>query len=1127
MLSHKISIVIKYFFVVLFILLCSNSNAQFYNGLQNEFGKNRIQYDSFLWQFYKFERFDVYFYLGGKETALFTAQSAEKNIAEIEQIFDYTIDEKIQFIVYNNLSDFKQSNIGLAGTETPNVGGETRIVGSKIFIYFEGDHKKLEEQIRAGITEILIYQFLYGGSWREMLRNSAMLHLPEWYIKGLISYISKGWNSEIENKTRDGVLSNKYKKLNQLYGADAVDAGHAVWHYIDETFGKAVIPNIMYMTRVSRNAESGFLFVLGNSLKTITVDYFAYYQNLYEPKEKNKDAFTEEKIVSRKNRNNVLTQYKNSPNKKYSIYSSNNMGKYKVYLYDVDNKKNALILKGGKKIERINDYSFPLIAWHPSSKFCTIVTEEFGEIKMSLFNVEENKITTRPPLFAIDKILDLSYNSDGKKIVMSATLNGQSDIFTFIPASGKMEPITKDVYDDLNPRFIPNTNKIIFSSNRVDDTIRFESKASTAQFNYAHDLFIYDLDSKSKNLLQLTNTKHINERNPQAIDNINTAFVAEHNNIKNLFNAQLDSIISFVDTTEHYRFFSNQSHLTNFSRNILEYNLDSKTNDYSAIFYQNKKYRLSNNKIVTQSTTSNVDNKNNAIQTQINALKNNGFITIKNNGSLQDTVIRGKAISAFKLKEVPQNKSIIYNYNFEGEAVSNNELITPSNTNETETKSNDKGLKPIEITNNGKTEKVIANQNIPPDSTATPILSWPPKQRNYLKIFSVDQVVSQLDNNFLNNNYQVYTGGEYYYNPGLNGLLKIGLSDVFEDCRIVGGFRLSADFRSNESMLQYQDRSKRLDKYYTFYRQSFPVSKVDKVAKIQTNHFKYGVSYPFSEVAALKGSISWRNDRRTYLSANDANLAKKTGYDNWIILKTEYVFDNTLNRGINIYNGTRLKLFAEYFNNTGYLKQNLAVVGFDARNYKKIHRNFIWANRIAGSSSQGSQKLVYYLGGVDNWFNLFGATPTFNSSTKISTEQQYSFQAVATNMRGFSQNARNGNNFIVYNSELRLPLFQYLLNRPLRSDFLNNFEIIGFGDLGSAWTGKTPWAEDNTSNEQIINAYPITVILQKKYSPFVYGYGWGMRSRLYGYFIRADWAHGYDDGEKKPQIFYLSFSLDF
>jgi hypothetical protein len=36
-------------------------------------------------------------------------------------------------------------------------------------------------------------------------------------------------------------------------------------------------------------------------------------------------------------------------------------------------------------------------------------------------------------------------------------------------------------------------------------------------------------------------------------------------------------------------------------------------------------------------------------------------------------------------------------------------------------------------------------------------------------------------------------------------------------------------------------------------------------------------------------------------------------------------------------------------------------LGFDARNYVKIYRNFIWATRVAGDFSFGDAKLIYYL----------------------------------------------------------------------------------------------------------------------------------------------------------------------
>ena len=41
-------------------------------------------------------------------------------------------------------------------------------------------------------------------------------------------------------------------------------------------------------------------------------------------------------------------------------------------------------------------------------------------------------------------------------------------------------------------------------------------------------------------------------------------------------------------------------------------------------------------------------------------------------------------------------------------------------------------------------------------------------------------------------------GGAIYYNPGLNGFFKLGISDLMEDFRITGGFKLAGDLNSNE-----------------------------------------------------------------------------------------------------------------------------------------------------------------------------------------------------------------------------------------------------------------------------------------------------------------------------------------
>jgi len=270
--------------ILLFLALSTYSNisfSQFYNGSQMKFGKNRVQYQENFWNYYRFEKFDTYFYRGGNELAIYTSKSVEKHLKEVEAILDYTLENNLKIIVYNKQSEFKQSNIGLAVDEDYNVGGTTRIVGSKMIVYYEGDHAKLDKQIRAGIAEVVLNEMMYGGNWREVLRSSTLLALPDWFTKGLISYIAEPWSTETENRVKDGILSGRFGKINHLERDEAVIAGHAIWNYIADVYGATVISNVVYLAQVSRNTESGFMFVLGISLKSLSDDFNSYYKNKY------------------------------------------------------------------------------------------------------------------------------------------------------------------------------------------------------------------------------------------------------------------------------------------------------------------------------------------------------------------------------------------------------------------------------------------------------------------------------------------------------------------------------------------------------------------------------------------------------------------------------------------------------------------------------------------------------------------------------------------------------------------------------------------------------------------------------------------------------------------------------
>ena len=85
-----------------------------------------------------------------------TIQLAELDHEEIQKILEHTLSRKIEIIVYTDLTDLKQSNIGLDQAFT-NKEKTTKVDGSKILVYFNGDHQLLRSQIRKGISLSLIH----------------------------------------------------------------------------------------------------------------------------------------------------------------------------------------------------------------------------------------------------------------------------------------------------------------------------------------------------------------------------------------------------------------------------------------------------------------------------------------------------------------------------------------------------------------------------------------------------------------------------------------------------------------------------------------------------------------------------------------------------------------------------------------------------------------------------------------------------------------------------------------------------------------------------------------------------------------------------------------------------------
>lgn len=1069
-----------------------------------EFGKNRVQYKDFVWQYLDYDRYKIYFYQGGGEIAKYTSVSVNRQLSTIERRLDYQLDDKINIIIYNTQEDFKQSNLGLSSEEQANIGGTTRIVGDKVSLFFNGSHTELDQQIRAALAELALNKILYGGNAREMIRNSTLLYLPPWFANGLVKYLSEGWSTYNDNAMYDGLRNNTFGTFNYRSGKEADASGHAMWYYIISTYGESVIPNVLYMTKLTRSLDHAFITTLGVTLDNLIYDFTESFQRkVFMYRDTARKSFNvKESIQKRYKSTKHYYHPKVSPSGRSIMYATNELNQIKVYIKNFEEKKTIRILKLNPKVEQIADYNYPLLAWHPNGENVALIFPVKNELVLQINDL--NTVgSVRKNLQGFEKINSFAYNYDGKKMVMSAVKRGkgQSDIFVMTVNTGAIEQLTNDSWDDLNPVFAKNSSQIVFESNRQNDSLKADQDANYAlKMKRNMDIFMLRYPNNSKALVRLTNTPDVNECNPQAYKTDYMTYLSDKNGLFNRYLAVFDSTIAFVDTTEHYNYFFKSLPISNNDRNILEQDINTNgTHLAQRILYNGKDMLL-------------VSPLNNLNEIKIPEPSNTWY-----RGYISPAVIdpsdyreqkNNEIISTPKVTET--NKGIDFdNYKFEGEK--------------------DKG---IEVNN-----KVIIKR----DSTKKLNNKQPkfPIAKNYYTSFYTDYVVTQLDNSFLANNYQVFTtpGNPIYLNPGFNFVSKVAVSDLFEDQRILGGYRINFS-SDNEIMLAWEQRKSLADHQILYDRQVFSdVQASDENgiaynAKVVTNSFRYTTKYPFSPVASLRGSLLYRNDQKIALSYSDFTLPKKNRFNNQIGLRAEYVFDNTRKVMLNILNGTRIKIWTEYWKSSDQAAGDLFTSGFDLRHYLKVHRQITWCNRFAGGNSLGSKRLLFYLGGVDNWVN-----PSFNNNVSVVNPGQYGFQTLATNLRGYIQNTRNGNNFLVYNSELRIPIVRYLLNYPLKSDFMNNLQIIGFTDVGMAWKGLNPLSDENTQNsKEFIQVDPqtgigstsirVSVIDYK--NPLIGGIGFGLRSRIVGYFVRLDFGWGIDNWQReKKAIVNLSFTSDF
>ena len=230
-------------------------------------------------------------------------------------------------------------------------------------------------------------------------------------------------------------------------------------------------------------------------------------------------------------------------------YTYHKNGRYEVKVVDLNSGKTKTIAKGGYLInDQVIDYHLPLIDWQDNNNLGVLLYKR-GYLYLNTYNISTGD-KLQKPLSRFRQVESFSFNDNGRLAIISGDVDGQNDLFLISMRRNALKRITDDLYDDLDPVFIPGSAAIVFSSNRAYDSVRV-SNISLSDVDDNFNLFLYDLDTTTTNFTRLTNT-FSKDSKPLAKNDHTIYYISDQRGIQNLYKySLLDSTFVQVSNFEH------------------------------------------------------------------------------------------------------------------------------------------------------------------------------------------------------------------------------------------------------------------------------------------------------------------------------------------------------------------------------------------------------------------------------------------------------------------------------------------------------------------------------------------------------------------------------------------------
>jgi hypothetical protein len=480
-------------------LACASSVAAQYG----YFGQNKIQYRRFDWRVLRGEHVDLYYYPEEEELGRVALAYAEESYDTLERRFNHAVTRRIPLIVYASHSDFEQTNI-LPFIPPEGLLGVTEFLRRRVALPFRGSYAEFRHTIRHELVHV--FQLSLASQTFGRYPRFRQTGMPLWWTEGLAEFFSAGEDSRDEMVLRDMTIAGHLPTLPDLtyaYGGLVYPVGGCIHHFLAERYGEWRILELYNDIWKYSSFDGALAGVYGRTIEQLSDEWQYWMRQHYYPAVASQPPLA---ITARKLTELAIkpTAYQLPGDSEPSfLFFSPSSGYTTIYAQNLATRsgrgggggggRRAVVQ--GERSEQFESFHFfeSRIDVSPPPHGVAAFSSKYAERDaLFLWDLKKAKVVGRYQFAELVSILSPTWAPDARSIVFSGlSVSGYSDLYRLWLAgpgdslgTGRLERLTSDRYEDLDPTISPDGRTVVFSSDRTP----FGKTG-------AHNLFALDLAS--------------------------------------------------------------------------------------------------------------------------------------------------------------------------------------------------------------------------------------------------------------------------------------------------------------------------------------------------------------------------------------------------------------------------------------------------------------------------------------------------------------------------------------------------------------------------------------------------------------------------------------------------------